>query len=201
MALAVAALDAWLYSSLHGYGQQCFFAFGAGGGWSSHTMPGMGGFRRQTGWLALMLRNRYATGTDMLKVRTESVPSYAREGTQIPLVAVYAIDSPHALSIFILNRALGGNHDGTDFGSGSIKASIRLPGKTYRSLTRYALTAPGDRPADPRASNSSAENIVISETPIDPKRVSGGLLEIGPATGGTAGGIPQGCVYLYVLGK
>jgi hypothetical protein len=199
LGMAVSALDAWLYSSLNGYAHQEYFAFGGGEGWSSHTMPNAGGFRRHPGWLALMLRNRYAPGDTMLQTTFESVPTYKREGEDVPLISAYAIQGRQTLSVFVLSRKVDGVHDGVNFGDGTTPVTLRLPIRECTSLTRYALTAPDGSPANPRANNIESENIVISAVSLDPAECADGVLTIGPNTGGVAGGMPPGTVYLYVF--
>jgi hypothetical protein len=197
LGMGVAALDAWLYSSLHGYRHQEFFAFAGGDNWSSHTMPLAGGFRRQSGWLALMLRNRYASGSAMLHTSFESLPSYTREGQAVPLMAAYTLSDTHSLSLFLLSRKLDGVHDGVDFGSGVTPVTVRFPPASCTALTRYALTAPDGSPADPRGNNLDAENLAITSVALDPALCATGELLVGPATGGVSGGMPPGTVYLY----
>lgn len=199
LGMGVAALDTWLYSSLHGYAHQEFFSMGSGENWTSHTMPLAGGFRRQSGWLALMLRNLYAPGTRMLETTFESVPTYLREGESIPLLAAYTIQDAQAMAVFVLSRKLDGVHDGVDFGAGITPVRLHFPASRCTALTRYALTAPDGSPADPRVNNLEAEEIVISAVKLDPALCTGGELEIGPQTGGVAGGMPPGTVYLYVF--
>jgi hypothetical protein len=197
LAAAVSALDTWLYSSLRGYGQQEFFAFGSGGGWSSHTMPGMGGFRAQPGWLALVMRNRYAPGDAMLEVQARRLPSYSRAGERIPLISCYAIKGEGTLSVFILSRALAGKHDGTDFSGGALPVEVSLPWKNFASIKRFALTAPDSSPADPAANNLKGEKVAITALDIDPRECASGRLKVGPGSGGIAGGMPPGTAYLY----
>lgn len=69
VAMGVAALDAWLFSSQYGYQYQCYLGFKSGEWWSSHTMPESGGYRPHPGWLALQLRNRY---TNLFVFETDS---------------------------------------------------------------------------------------------------------------------------------
>ncbi len=199
LGMGVAALDAWLYSSLNGYGYQDMWAFSGGSYWTSHTLPRAGGFRRHSGWLALMLRNRYASGAAMLETTFTSVPGYTREGEDIPLMSAYTIQDEGKLSVFLLSRKLGGVHDGADFGEGATPVTLHLPITQCASLTRYALTAPDGSPADPRVNNTVTENIVISSVALDPADCADGILAVGPDTGGVTGGMPEGTVYLYVF--
>lgn len=195
LAMAVNALDTFLFSSLNGYGHQAFNAFIGGEYWSSHTMPGMGGFRPHASWLALTLRNRYARGTEMLATRFESVPTYTRDGATIPLIAAYTLRDETSLSVFVLSRKL----DGGAFGDGTTPVTLYLPLTGCSAVTRYALTAPDGTPADPRANNIDADRIVINAVPVDPAVCADGTLTIGPETGGIEGGLPPGTVYLYVF--
>jgi len=199
LGMAVSALDAWLYSSLKGYGHQAYLAFTGGKTWSSHTMPNAGGFRRHAAWLALMLRNRYAPGDEMLETTFQSVPTYEREGEEVPLMSAYTIRGDHTLSVFLLSRKVGGVHDGVDFGNGTTPVTLHLPLTTCSAITRYALTAPDGSPADPSANNIEAENVVISAVALDPSECNDGVLVVGPQTGGVEGGMPPGTVYLYVF--
>jgi hypothetical protein len=197
--MGVAALDVWLYSSLNGYKHQEMFGMGSGDNWTSHTMPNAGGFRRHSGWLALMMRNRYASGTTMLETTFQSIPSYSRESQDVPLMAAYTISDTHSLSLFVLSRKLDGVHDDVDFGNGVTPVTIHFPPMTCQSVTRYALTAPGGSPVDPRVNNIDTENIVISSATLNSAFCATGELVIGPDTGGVEGGMPPGTVYLYVF--
>lgn len=199
LGMAVSALDAWLYSSLNGYGHQEYFAYSGGKGWSSHTMPNAGGFRRHTGWLALMLRNLYAPGDTMLQTTFQSAPTYEREGEIVPLMSAYAIQGTDTLAVFVLSRKVDGVHDGVDFGDGTTPVTIHLPITDCVRVTRYALTASDGSPADPHDNNIAAVNVVISAVTLNPSVCHGGTLVIGPDTGGVKGGMPPGTVYLYVF--
>ena len=199
LGMGVSALDAWLYCSLHGYSHQEMFAFAGGDNWKSHTMPRAGGFRRHTGWLALMLRNLYAPGDEMVEVSFQSIPSYEREGEDVPLMSAYAVKGTGVLSLFVLSRKLDGIHDGVDFGDGTTPVTIHLPFAECSGITRHALTAPDGTPADPRDSNLEAVNISITSLSLDPALIADGTLVIGPDSGGVAGGMPPGTVYLYTF--
>lgn len=199
LGMGVATLDTWLYSSLNGYGYQEYWAFKSGGSWSSHTLPRAGGFRRHPAWLALMLRNRYASGSEMLATTFTSVPGYEREGEDIPLMSAYTVQGEGTLAVFLLSRKLGGVHDNADFGDGTTPVTLHLPITQCASLTRYALTAPDGSPADPRANNLEDENVVISSLALDPAECADGTLVVGPDSGGVAGGMPEGTAYLYVF--
>lgn len=191
LGMAVSALDAWLFSSQNGYGHQAYLGYASGNHWSSHTLPLMGGFRRHTGWLALMMRNRYARGTEMLETTFTSVPTYDRLGETIPLISAYTIRDAetNTLSVFVLSRKL------TD----TTPITLHLPVSACARVTRYALTAPDGSPANPRANNIDAENVVISSVSVPAEECADGTLIISADTGGVAGGMPPGTIYLYVF--
>jgi hypothetical protein len=186
--MAVSALDAWLYSSLIGYKHQEFFSFGSGSAWNSHTMPNQGGFRRHTGWLALMIRNLYAQGTDMLETAIQNNPSIPGEGT-IPALSSYSIQGENSLSIFILNRSL----------DQEIPVTLELPITSCTSITRYTLADQDGDFADPRLNNIEEENVVIGMEEVSARSLRNGRLTITRETGGSEGGLPAGNFVLYVF--
>jgi len=129
--MAVAALDAWLYSTYVGYKHQNFLGYGSGrGGWNSHSMPEAGGLRQYAGWMAMAMRNNYGVGDRMVKAAFSSLPTYqdatAGDG-DIPLIASYAMRTDYTWSVFVLSRKLGGSHNGADFGDGYTPVTINLP--------------------------------------------------------------------------
>jgi len=198
MAMGVAALDAWLYSSLNGYTHQAYLGFSSGKWWSSHTLPEAGGYRPHPGWLALKLRNRYAIGRTMVETIHSSEPTISSDGKDIPLIASYALKGPNSTSVFVLSRKLDGIHDGINFGDGYTPVTLHLPFTKVSSITRYRLEAPDGTPVDPRSNNRFSEEVVIGSKEIDPALFSKDFI-INENTGGEAGGIPPGSVNLYVF--
>lgn len=203
LAMGVAALDTWLFSSLNGYTHQCYYGFSSGGGWSSHTMPEAGGFRAHPGWLALELRNRFARGQDMLAVNSLKIPAYelAVKGgkERVPLITAYALRDSSSLSVFVLSRKYPGKHDGLDFGNGYTPVTLKLPfAKKPRRITLHKLAHPDGSSADPSENNRQADNVVIysSEIPVAAYKTD---FAINQETGGTRDGMPPGTVYLYVF--
>ncbi|MCW5881219.1 MAG: hypothetical protein KIS91_09850 [Anaerolineae bacterium] len=153
LAAAIATLDAMLYQSLRGFRLQAFFALQPGSNWASHT-PLQRGFRPHAAWLALQLRNRYATG-DMVGVTTHSAPTAdlpalntrwyrtpPRPG--VPLVTTYAFKDGPRYSIFVLSRRL----------NRATPVTLRLPARP-RAASLYTLAG------DPRATNRDAARIAI----------------------------------------
>lgn len=198
VAMGLAALDAWLCSSQNGYRHQCYLGFSAGKWWSSHTLPEAGGFRSHPGWLALQMRNRYARGTTMLRTEHQSEPTFSRQGVDLPLIASYALTDGQSVSIFLLNRKLDGQHDGMDWGDGTIPVTLHLPFEQVTQITRYRLEHPDGMPADPRANNLQSLNIVIGSTAIDTQYFQPDFT-VNEQTGGVPGGLPAGSIYLYVF--
>jgi hypothetical protein len=197
-AMGLAALDAWLFSSQNGYRHQCYLGFSAGHWWSSHTLPEACGFRPHPGWLALTLRNRYATGSQMLATTHHSEPTMESDGQDIPLIASYALSDGQTYSVFILSRKLDGVHDNIDFGDGYTSMTLHLPFTEVQQITRYRLERPDGSPVDPRANNRDGWEVVIGTQEIDPARFAPTFV-LNENTGAEAGGIPPGSIYLYVF--
>ncbi|MBI2569392.1 MAG: hypothetical protein HYV63_20450 [Candidatus Schekmanbacteria bacterium] len=198
LAMGVAALDAWLYSSLRGYGHQCYLGFSSGSWWTSHTMPEAGGFRPHPGWLALRLRNRHARGSEMTRVSFASAPSYDRGGAEIPLITAYALRDATSYSVFVLSRKLDGEHDGVDFGDGYTPVTLRLPFAAPARVTVHKLAQPDGRAADPRSNNRAALNVDIVSQDL-PVSAFSPVFVLDETRGADARGIPPGTAYLYVF--
>lgn len=200
LAMGVAALDAWLFSTQHGYQAQCYLGFGSGTWWSSHTMPNAGGFRAHPGWLALRMRNAHANGSEMLAVSLDQVPAYARGSETLPLIGAYVFrEGTAATYVIVLSRKLDGVHDGYDFGDGFTPVTLHLPfTATPRAITLYKLARPDGSPADPRDNNIDAVTVDIVEQSIAASAFAPDFV-IDAARGGGAGGLPPGTVYLYVF--
>lgn len=199
LAMAVAAMDAWLYSSQTGYATQQYFSFAGGKNWTSHTMPLQGGFRRHAAWLALMMRNRYALGDTMLRVNALSVPTHTIGNAAVPLVAAYAIRGEGTLAVFVLSRKVPDQHHDADFGDGYTPVTLRLPFRACARITRYALTAPDGSFVHPETNNLSEERVRITAVSVPPDECNDGVLTIAPETGGAPAGMPPGTVFLYVF--
>ena len=198
VAMGLAALDAWLYSSLHGYVYQEYLGFAAGKWWSSHTPPEAGGYRAHPGWLAMKMRNRYAPGSTMLETTHDSQPTLDSDGEDIPLISSYALKDGNTYSVFILSRKLDGTHDGVAFGDGYMPVTIHLPFSQVSSITRYRLEAPDGSPVDPRLNNRSDLQVVIGSRTVDPALFSADFV-IDETTGGEAEGVPPGSINLFVF--
>jgi hypothetical protein len=196
LAMAVAALDAWMGSYEQGWTYQNYLGYQQGQKWSSHSMLSEG-FRPQLGWLALTMRNRFASG-DLMKVTATSGPTFdmtTKTGTlSEPLIGVYAMKDGKRWSVFVLSRKLNANINGQDMGDGYNKVTIRLPFTSATVVNLQRLTG------DPRANNIADDKIKIELLPMDPKQLSSsGDWPVNASTGGTAAGMPPGSIYLYTF--
>ena len=198
VAMGLAALDAWLYSSYHGYKHQCYLGFSSGKWWSSHTLPEAGGFRPHVGWLALQLRNRYARGDNMVEVAFDSMPTYQRNDQEIPLLVAYALTSDRVCSLFLLNRKMPGKHSGTDFGTGTTPVTVRLPFSAVKKLTLHKIARPDGTPADPRDNNLESQKVTILSREL-PTNAFHSHFVVNEKTGTLPQGLPPGAIYLYVF--
>jgi len=198
-AMAVAALDAWLHSSLMGYRHQCYLGYASGYGWSSHTMPEAGGFRAHAGWLALKLRNRFAEGDRMVETKVIATPTLTLQGKDWPLVGAYALtDGAGTWSVFVLSRKLDGRHSGADLGDGCTPVTLRLPFARAAKIALHALAKRDGSPANPRDNNLAEEKVRIASKEI-PASALKGSFSIDATTGGLPGGLPPGGIFLYVF--
>ena len=178
LAMGVAALDAWLAAYEAGFSDQGYLSFGIGDYWSSHTQITQG-YRAHAGWLALRLRNRYASGR-MIRSEVVQSPDIVWDGATYPLVSSYAFRDGKKLCVFLLSRKLAGVHDGVGYGDGSTPVTLVLPATPTGQATLYALTG------DPRATNRTAQNVSIQQSTVTLSRE-------------TTVTLPQGSIYLYVV--
>ncbi|HLP01865.1 MAG TPA: fibronectin type III domain-containing protein, partial [Opitutaceae bacterium] len=178
LAMGVAALDAWLAAYEAGFSDQAYLGMGIGDYWSSHTAI-TDGYRPHAGWLALTLRNRFATGR-MIRAAVVQAPTIVWDGAEYPLVSSYAFRDGNRLGIFLLSRKLGGSHDNVDWGSGTTPVTLVLPANPTGTATLYHLSG------DPRATNLAAMNVTIQQTTATLARE-------------TTINLPQGSIYLYVV--
>jgi hypothetical protein len=178
LAMAVAALDAWLGSHEAGMTERGQLAFSQGRYWSSHTLA-KDGFRPHAHWLALKMRNRLASG-QMIRTVATRMPTLPWNNVERPLVGCYAFRDGAKLSVFALSRKLGGVHDGRDFGDGSTPVTLNLPGNPVGLATLYTLTG------DPRTNNRTAMVLTIQTQQV-------------AVTRSHTFSLPQGSIYLFVV--
>ena len=191
LAMAVAALDGWLGAYAEGWTHQCFFSYGQGRRWNSHTWFSEG-FRPSPAWEAMKLRNRHARG-DLVTVEAVSSPTIEIRGESHPLIGCYAFREERRWSVFLLSRKLDGEHDGVDFGDGATRVALTMPPRAAERITLYRLTG------DPRENNLEERRIAIESIPVPAKALHDGRFEVSSETGGLENGLPPGSVYLYVF--
>jgi len=191
LAQAVGALDAWMRSYLYGWTDQCYLVYGQGRLWASHTVFSEG-FRPSAAWLALAMRNRYASG-DLMVVEERSVPTLQHKKETYPLVGAYAMRDKDRWSVFVVSRKLGGNHDGADFGDGSTPVKLALPFQKAGKITLHKLAG------DPRLTNNDKMSIAIQSQDVPASALDKGTLAVNEQTGGAKGGMPAGSIFLYVF--
>ncbi|MBD3243341.1 MAG: hypothetical protein GF331_22315, partial [Chitinivibrionales bacterium] len=204
VAMAVAALDGWLYSSYVGYKHQNYLIYACGRGWTSHTQAIQGGFRQHAGWKALALRNNYARGDRMLLTTFSSIPTFRDtvvDTGEVPLVAAYTLtnEARSVYSVFVLSRKLAGTHNGSNFGDGYTPVTINLPfSQTPQAIYLHKITRPDGSPSDPADNNRTAENVVITSSRI-PTAQFAQSFALNAARGADDRGIPEAGIYLYVF--
>ena len=191
LAQAVGALDAWMRSYLYGWTDQCYLVYGQGRLWASHTVFSEG-FRPSAAWLALAMRNRYASG-DLMVVEERSVPTLQHKKETYPLVGAYAMRDKDRWSVFVVSRKLDGNHDGADFGDGSTPVKLVLPFQKAGKITLHKLAG------DPRLTNNDKMSIAIQSQGVPASALQAGAFAVTEQTGGVKGGMPAGSIFLYVF--
>ncbi len=160
LAAGVATLDLFLYGSSRGVDPQLFFCLNRYYNWSSHSLRSAG-YRPHTAWLAMQMRNRFASGA-MLDTSIHSTPTrdveawVSRNNTtypaspSTPLVVPYAMRDGDTYSIFVISRKV----------TGDTPVTLRLPFTSVVGGTRYTLTG------DPRANNTTSGAIDIAQSPV-----------------------------------
>jgi len=191
LAMAVAALDAWMRSYQYGWTYQCFLGYGQGLYWNSHT-PLWDGLRPSPGWQALALRNRWASG-DLMAVEEKTLPTILWDKKVYPLAGAYAMRDGSRWMVIVVSRKLDGLHDSIDFGDGHTPVTLRLPLKKTARITLHKLTG------DPRQSNRQKLVIAPQTQEIPPAALADGKLAINAQTGGGENGLPPGSIFLYVI--
>jgi hypothetical protein len=191
LAMGVAALDSWLTSYERGWTYQNYLAYAEGKWWSSHTGLAAG-FRPCPGWLAMALRNRFASG-DMMSVHARSLPALQRGKDAYPLIKCAAMRDGRRWSVFVLSRKLNATYDGQDLGDGYTPVTLHLPFAGASRIMLHKLAG------DPRAGNREKMDIDIRSQEVPAAALADGTFSVGTRTGGGPRGMPPGSVYLYVF--
>ncbi|PTY06471.1 hypothetical protein DB346_00880 [Verrucomicrobia bacterium LW23] len=200
MGSAVCCIDTWFGSAMQGWTYQDFFSWMQGRYWSSHTMM-FDGYRAHIPWLAMKLRNTYASG-NLMRVTETSAPTIAGPagrggaGAALPLTGAYAMHDPalKRWSVFVVNRKINATIHGTDMGDGYAAVTLQLPFTAAERISLHKLSA------DPRTTNRESDKVKIESKDLDAKALgSDGKLIINTATGGGEKGLPPGSIYVYVF--
>ncbi|MEI6519700.1 MAG: Ig domain-containing protein [bacterium] len=191
LAMAVGCIDGWIVSYTQGWTDQCFLGYGQGSYWNSHSTFA-NGFIPSPSWLALTMRNRYASG-DLMSVDEKSAPVLMRKTTPLSLTGAYAMRNGSKWSVFVVSRKLEGNHDNFDYGDGTTQVKLDLPFTKANKVTLYTLTG------NPRLTNREKQNISIQTQSIPVTAIDDSTLTIDKKTGGSETGMPAGSIFLYVF--
>lgn len=170
LAMAVASLDAWMSSYRYGYTYQNFLGYGQGRYWNSHTLL-KDGFRPSPGWLALTLRNRYASG-DLMAVDAREIPTIKRGKGEYPVLGCYAMRDGKRWSVFVVSRQL----------EGALPLALKLPFASATKVTLHQLAG------DPRLTNRDKMNVAIQSEDLPSGSVAGGTMNVT---------MPAGSIYLF----
>ena len=211
LAIGVASLDCWLDTYRLGWSYHCYYFYGQGRGWNSHSTMDHG-FLASPAFLAMKMRNHVIRG-DMLAVDVRSVPTLlygqatsfakARAGKKrrrrkpakrkVPLVKCYAFRDSNRYAVAVLSLKLDGRHNGQDFGDGYTPVKLRLPFKRAAKVTLYKLVG------DPRDTNMTERKVRLERRSLRASAVQGGVLKIDGRTGGGKKGMPPGTAFVYVF--
>ncbi len=197
LAMAVAALQCWLDTYRLGWRYHCYFFFGQGQNWASHTYDNEGCLPSPA-FLAMKLRNRLLRG-DMLRVTAQKVPTFRHrllpshkrrkrkplKSVDVPSVVCYAFRAGCRYAIAFLSLQL---EDAT-------KVVVRLPFKSAKSITLWRLTGA------PQDTNLTEQKVRIVRQPVRTTALQNGLFRIGIETGGVKGGLPPAAIFVYVFDK
>lgn len=107
-----------------------------------------------------------------------------RRGEEVyPLIGSHAMREGNRWSVFVLSRKV----------KNLTPVTLHLPFSKARKITLHRLTG------DPQATNRERMNVTIESQEIPAHALQEGRMEIDRETGGEAGGIPAGSIYLYVF--
>ncbi len=201
---AVAIFDAAMTGASLGMRDQAFFTFGHEiGAWGSHTTLPYGGHAYPF-WKALILFNRYGTGT-FLKTELTSAPrwdfpAYETEDNMrrvkraampdTPLVSVYATIRGDRVTVFLVSRKL--DDFPVEGDAGFTPVTLRLPFDRADKITLHKLAG------KPRADDRFEEVHQVETVPLSPADFDG-VLAVNRATGADPRGLPPAAIFCYVF--
>jgi len=199
LATGIAALHCWLDTYRLGWAYHCYYFYGQGMDWNSHSTMGCG-FLPSLAFLAVKMRNRAIRG-DMLRVKVSSTPTMPHceavspakslgkrkarprsAKSEMPLVNCYAFRDGDRYSVIIIFLMLDGKHNGQDFGDGYSPITLRLPFKRVATITLHKLDD------NPRDTNMTEENMKLVQQRVLASSLKDGIFRVKAATGGGKGG-------------
>ena len=196
LAAGTATLDSFLARAYRGFTVQNFYAFGSGNLWKSHAKWYHGG-QAYPSWKLLALFNKEASGDDMLRIETLSVPSadlkaFSRRQTikDAPLAAIYATRKEDRYNLFVISRKVPGYPVGGN--DGYTPVTVELPFSGAKSVTLYRMTGAPD------ANNLLSDNVSIEKLEI-PSSNLGRRFSLNAETGADERGLPPASTFLYVF--
>lgn len=165
LAAGIATLDCFLYGTSKRIDPQCYFTHQMGTNWASHSYLHLGNYPYAS-WLALRMRNRYASGsmvaTSINTVPTRDQPAWINSATggiaapaapSTPLAACYAFRDGSKYSVFVLSRKY----------SGDTPVTLRLPFNSITSGTLYKLTGAPDARNDQGTYNVQEQQQAVTD--------------------------------------
>lgn len=182
-AMAAAMLDAWIDAWRLGWGYQCYFTYGQGHWWNSHTSFA-NGFRASPSFEVQCLINRYMANMDMVEADVKGGPmlTVARtrtaaeikkgkpaEMSKVPAVYAHAMLDANRLSVSVVNLDLSAAH----------RVQIKLPIASAKAITAHGLTG------GPRDTNVESSKATIDDQTLDAAALKNGTFtaELKPGTG------------------
>ena len=205
-AMAVAALDTWLYCSQEGFRFQNYYSFAVTPTWGTHITPPGLGFRPTPSWQAYKIRNKFAKGKTMLRVETNCTPTYAaakmkgkrklKETYSVPLIGVYCFKDGNTYSVFVLSRKIDKFHRADD--DGFTPVTLHMPFANATKISLHRLAHPDGSDADPRDTNLKEMKLKILSQDINVADFTKDFV-INEKNGGGKNGLPPGAIYCYVF--
>jgi len=171
-AMGTAAADALLDAWRLGWTYQCYFNFGQGRWWNSHTSFG-NGFRPSPGFLWETLINENMANMDMVNVSVTGSPTTrvdvppkknakgkTPESVTVEFLQAHAMHDARRTSVAVMNLDLQKEH----------VFSIQIPSTHVRRISLYTLTG------ETRDSNLDASKVKIETKQLDTASLKNGSL-------------------------
>jgi len=189
-AMGTVMLDAWLDAWAKGWTYQCYFNYGQGKWWNSHTAMA-NGFRPSPGFQIQTIINHTLSNRDMLVVTVSGSPSLsapnpqkgkkykeveAAPTKQVQTVHAHAFGDTNYVAVAVVNLGLANPQP----------IEIKLPLATAKKITLHTLTG------GPRDTNMDAYIVKTESKAVEPSQLKNGVFS---AT------IPAGSPAVFVFEK